>query len=421
MPLQVIQPSRQREESTAGHFASAIGNAASDIGEAYFQSKARKSREQKEKEDQETQIRALSQLTGMDLSGIKDQKILQKVAEQGIKQKTRMDSINKAGLGKYLGRKDESFSNQLMGGNTNESDEIDIGNVNVPSLVPDEAIYQAEMMGERGLSQQLREHNKQIINEAREKRKTFESDRKHHTQFSKKAEEEVEAIRSSIGKKENSLNFARDSVESGNLSYFSKDKLADATGVDFFRTAKGAQLVTAAKENLLSNLSRVTGRAQNMWFEQRMNSMFPKIGQSKEANLTVQEMLEGEVELDKAYLNEFDKLAEEDQNKYGYVRKDIARRAKEEIKPVEKQVMQRTSYRMKEIEEQENGLQNLKKKVGKNVIKGTPFTLAMAKLYRDKYGENALNVAKKNGYNVPKIDEYKKFRQSKKEEGEETL
>ncbi len=261
----------------------------------------------------------------------------------------------------------------------------------------------------RIMQQQKDAKRKESTSKEKEKTRAFESERTYHTSFSKKQEEEAEGLRSSLPKKENALHFARDAVESGEADYFSLNKLADITGIDLFRTAKGAQLNTAAKENLLSNMGRVSARAQNVWFEQRLNSQFPKIGQSKEANLTVQEMLEGEIDLEKAYLNEFDRIAETDQKEYGFVRKDASKRAREASKFKEKEIFQRTNYRLKQIEEQEKSPTTLAHKVGKNVIKGTPLTAKMAKLYRKKFGDNAVNVAEKNGYHIPTYEEYKLF------------
>jgi hypothetical protein len=109
------------------------------------------------------------------------------------------------------------------------------------------------------------------------KQQSFEGEREYHTKFSKAVEDNVAKLRESVPKKENALSYARNAIEAGNPDFFSKDKLADATGLDIFRTSKGAQLITAGKENLLSNMSRTSARAQNMWFEQRLNSMFAKI------------------------------------------------------------------------------------------------------------------------------------------------
>lgn len=287
-----------------------------------------------------------------------------------------------------------------------------------PINISDAQIAQATSM-DPALGRELRAAKdtalKERNREDKAKRDIFESERAYHTGFSKEAEKQVSELRSVLPKKEAALHFARDAVESGNLGTFSLDYLADLTGKDIFRTAKGAQLITAGKENLLNNMSRVSARAQNIWFEQRLNSMFPKIGQSQEANLTVQEMLEGETLLDRAFLQAFDKIAQEDEEINKFTKKDILKRVHESIKPLEKDILNRTSYRMKEIEEVEKGLKSLKEKVGKNVTKGTPLTLAMAKLYKDKFGDNALKVAEKNGYYVPTIEQFKAYQQRPEE------
>lgn len=409
----VIQLQGQIKRSKWGSVGAGLG-----LGLGQGMEKAQQDKEDKKRLEKENDF-ALNELE-LDLRGVNDPKIRQELAKQAYaaklapkmyedKYNARMNALNSSPFGKYLSNGQQQEPQGSRQDLINDQGEIEVGNVSVPSKVPQEAIYAMELAGEHGLAQQANAHNQSIENKEKEDRKRFEADRKYHTDFSKKSEEEAEGIRSSIIKKENSLNFARDAIESGDLSYFSKDKLADITGSDLFRTAKGAQLVTAGKENLLSNMSRVTGKAQNMWFEQRLNSMFPKIGQSKEANLTVQEMLEGELALDSAYLKEFDKISERDMQDYGYVKKDIAKRANDAIKPVQKEIMQRTTYRMKEIEEKEKGLKDLKSEVGKNVPKGTPFTLAMAKLYTEKFGDNTMDVAKKNGYYIPTIEEFKRY------------
>lgn len=287
-----------------------------------------------------------------------------------------------------------------------------------PSKITDQQIIAANavdpQLGAR--LQQIKELSlRQESEKAKAEAKKFTQERAFHTGFSKELEKEIEHQRTTIPKKEMALDFARNSIETGNVGYLSPDKLADATGIDLFRTAKGAQLITAGKENLLNNMSRVSARAQNIWFEQRLNSMFPKIGQSPEANLTVQEMLEGELSMDTAYVNEFDKLSSEDEQKYGYVRKDIGKRAQNAVKPVQNEILKRTTYRMKEIEENEKGLSKLKNEVGKKVQKGTPLTLAMAKLYVDKFGDNALKAAEDNGYYIPSVEEFRTFQQRPQE------
>ena len=246
-------------------------------------------------------------------------------------------------------------------------------------------------------------------------REEFLEERKFHSDLSKKSLERADVMRESIPKKESALDLARNAIETGDMSFFTPDKLADATGIELFRTAKGAQLTTALKENFMNNMSRVSAKAQNIWFEKRLATMAPEIGRSREANLSAQEIIEGELAMDKAYLEAFDRISEEDNQKYGFEKKDIEKRARDAVKSTNKEILSRTSYRLKELEEQEKGLSKLKSEVGKNVVKGTPLTLAMAKLYKDKFGDKALDVAKKNGYTIPSIEEFRIYQQNPSE------
>lgn len=390
--------------------------------------------EQQQKQAQQLQMHqeneTLKQMTGLDFSGIRDPKVRLKafeMAQQGQQQKELL------GL---KGQQKQDFLSQVFGGQGGGQSPQDMMGAAqqgqqqgmLPqgfdaSSITDAQIAQASTV-DPNIGRSL-QHSKDVA--LREKRAAskadqskFEHERSYHSNFSKEADKEADLMRSSLPRKEMALDFARNAVETGDLSYFSPDKLADATGIDLFRTAKGSQLVTAAKENLLGNMGRVSSRAQNMWFEQRLNSMFPKIGQSREANLTAQEMLESEAAMDKAYLSEYDRLASQDEEKYGFVRKDIKKRAQDAANPIQKEIFQRSTYRMKEVEEQEKGLTSLKKSVGKNVVKGTPLTLSMAKLYKDKFGENAQDVAKKNGYYIPTLEEFKSF-QARPEEFREQV
>lgn len=275
----------------------------------------------------------------------------------------------------------------------------------------------ARLQQENTLAQQA-----QLANQRLEE-KRFDSDRNYHTKLSDKARESAEVLRESLPKKEMALDLARRSVESGDVKEFSKNRLAETIGGpigDALKTASGTELTTAGKENLLSNMSRVSSRGQNQWFEQRLNSMFPKIGHSKEANLAISEMLEGEAAMDRAYLNAYDRLESQDMQQNGYVKGDIAKRARKEVEPANKMILQRTTYRLKEQEESEKGYPALRRNVGKKVVKGTPLTVLNAKAYLEKYGspEIALKAAEQNGYTVPSKDEIISYRASPQENRE---
>lgn len=425
MPMQVLKPV-ERGPSTMERFGQAFSNMGNAVVDNY--------RKEQVKAQQKKESDVYQQLTGRPLSEDPEQRKIEITqALQGLNQQRLEEQRQKGEQSKF--ERKENFLNDLFSPKQNSPQasqqnpqENILQNDSQPQFNPlnisDEDIAKATAM-DPNLGRILQQEKDVALREKSNAKKTerdiFESERTYHSKYSKEAEEEVNKLRSSIPKKEMALNFARNAVEEGDTSYFSPDKLADATGIDLFRTSKGAQLVTAGKENLLSNMGRVSARAQNIWFEQRLNSMFAKIGQSKEANLTVQEMLEGELAIDKAYQETFDKLSSEDEKNYGFVKKDIQKRVQNQIKPLEKEILARTSHRMKEVEEQEMGLNKLRQKVGKNVVKGTPLTMAMAVLYKKKYGENALDVAEKNGYHVPTPEEFRIYQQRPQEFREEMI
>lgn len=278
-------------------------------------------------------------------------------------------------------------------------------------LIPDEKIAQVNAINP-SLGAQLQKKNENIQNRIQrledQRYKRFTDERDYHTKFSQKQEEKVNDVEESLLKNKAARDLARNAFESEDLSFFSWDNIANKTGLENLRTAKGAQLTLAAKDSLLNNLSKVTSRGQNLWMEKRMSSMFPQVGQNLEANQTFDAMLEGEALLDEAYVNAFNKFKSEDEEKYGYVRKDVHDRARAFRKSVANKILKRTAYRTKVIEENallNKGLSKLKADVGKHVVPGTILTVAMGSLYHDKYGENYKKVAKSHGYEVPNDEE----------------
>ena len=230
------------------------------------------------------------------------------------------------------------------------------------------------------------------------------AERTFRTEPGKEIQKKISALRESLPKKKVALSMARNAVETGEVGAFSLANLAQRMGIPELQTSSGAQLTTAAKENLLSNMGRVSARAQNLWFEQRLNSMFPQIGQSQEANLTTATMLEAEQAMDEAYLQAFDRIAAEDENRLGYVDyTSIEKRAREETEPIDKEIFDRSMFQLRQIYEKEKGSQWLIDNVMKKVPKGTPLTTAMASSFLYKYNGNtdkAIENAKKLGYTI---------------------
>ena len=80
------------------------------------------------------------------------------------------------------------------------------------------------------------------------------------------------------------------------------------------------------------------------------------------------------------------------------------------MKPVEDNIQKKLSYKLRKLHEQENSgkLEELSRK---KVPQGTPLTLEMAKIFKNKYGdiESAIKNSKALGYEIPTAEEYKRY------------
>lgn len=244
------------------------------------------------------------------------------------------------------------------------------------------------------------------------KQEAFLKERDWQTKQGEKFAADISGLRKSLPLKEAALRQARTALESENLGMFSKDYLADITGIPALRTASGAALNLAVKENLFSNLSRVSAKAQNLWLEKVMAGAFPQKGQTKQANLMVQEALEAEMKLDQAKMEIYNQLAEQDRQRQGYVQGDtIEQRTYNALEPIEKDILDRTTYRSRVLYENEKGTKKLQELANKKAPQGTPLTRTMFQVFLQKTGspEEAIKRAKQLGYiiyNNDKVQEY---------------
>lgn len=130
-----------------------------------------------------------------------------------------------------------------------------------------------------------------------------------------------------------SLDQMVDAITTGNLSFWSSNNLADMTGIEGLRDAKGAQFKTAAKEYLLGGLSRIKGRP-NQWIEQQVLDAAAKIGRSESANLISTRSLQNEVDLKKAFVEVTNRINEEYENKYNEPPRNLASLVDKEMQKI---------------------------------------------------------------------------------------
>jgi hypothetical protein len=246
----------------------------------------------------------------------------------------------------------------------------------------------------------------------------FQKDRDWNTKVSEDFRKYITGIKRSLPATEAALNLSRNSIESGELGPWSANNLAAILGRPELLTASGAALNLAAKENLLGNLARGSGRAHNTWLEQVAIGAFPRAGQSLAANLTVQEGIEADLALRKAQSDAYDLISEQDMKKQGYEGADIEKRVNAAVQPMEDEILKRTAYRTRSIYEGEKGPKELAKMINKKPPSGTPLTRGMFQVFFNKTDKNldlrarssqAIKKAKQLGYIIypdAKVQEY---------------
>lgn len=223
--------------------------------------------------------------------------------------------------------------------------------------------------------------------------------------------EETDKIAKSLPLKKQALQLAESAVESGEVGPLSRNNLAKIFNRPELKTASGAALDLAIKTNLISNLSRVSAKGTNLWLEKQLLNAFAATGETQASNMTKLEALKAEKELDEAQVATRDKLLEQDIAQFGAEQPYLGMRVNKELAPIEKEIMDRASFRIRKIYEKEKGYQNMNAKWNKSVPLGTPLTPEMGLILLNKTGspEKAASLAKKLGYTIysaEKIGQY---------------
>ncbi len=172
-------------------------------------------------------------------------------------------------------------------------------------------------VGEIAKAELLRRSQMEKGEARREERK---ADR--HSRVSDEVFKRADKIAAEIPQKNAALQGMELAVKEGNVGFFSRDNLAELTGVEGFRSPEGAIFLTASKEYFLGSLKRA-GARPNQWIEKQIQKMLPKIGRSREANLSVVEALRADLDVEKRGIELTQELGEESEEKYGYVHRNL--------------------------------------------------------------------------------------------------
>lgn len=232
-------------------------------------------------------------------------------------------------------------------------------------------------------------------------------ERKFSFQTNQDYQKYVSKTRESLKQQLDSFNSLQYANATGDLGFWSRDNLANLTGIDGFRSKEGAIFQNAAKNYFLGDIGNIPGRS-NQLLQKTLLDSYAKIGTKKEARDSVLQIYQGKINKLQRYLDSYDKLVEEEVQKYGYVQPNLENRVNKKLENVYKQEDQATIQRIKNIEKglgfyYSRDFSNPDNYL--NAPKGTPLTQTVVNYFLQRNnGDPRLAQAEayRNGYRVKK-------------------
>lgn len=226
------------------------------------------------------------------------------------------------------------------------------------------------------------------------KRQTEKAGR--HSAISSKVLQKADEIAESLPQKESAHRIMEDAIKTGNLGFWTLDNLAEITGLEGLRSPEGSVFKTAVKEYFLSNVARA-GARPNQWIEQQIADMMTKIGRSTAANLSVSRALKNELDIDKERIRITNQIADELEEKYGYVPRDLGSRVNKELSKYAESKQDELFNDMRAIK----AIEEKKPQKFKQVSKGTKVSKLVAQALLQQFNNDpkkASEEAAKLGY-----------------------
>lgn len=250
-----------------------------------------------------------SKLLGIDLEALPPE-MQQEAIKQFTRQQAKNRGIEEAGLLKYLGGQKPSFADQVTGEKpssfaSSPEQEMDMGVVGVPALIPDEAIFNAERIGEHGLAQQMRSKNQQVLDEIRHQEQKEFKEREINLREKKESPEgkRAQALAGEQAKADISYNKelqasskqhqakmeALDRLEKLNekgVTGKPYEKLLEKSGLVSL-TSEGRREFAADVKNLITDIRSILGSQFSQFEFQTILNAYPSADFSKEANRAI--------------------------------------------------------------------------------------------------------------------------------------
>lgn len=179
------------------------------------------------------------------------------------------------------------------------------------SLAPHAGITpeEAEKLDPTDLSQLIRSQAEEKKAIARSTESKEKEKQRFASQRTAKILDRNEEIRETVSSLESSLDQMENAIKEGNLSFFSKDNLANITGIEKFRSPEGAIFLSTGKNFFFSTLKGIQGRP-NQLLEQTLLDALPRLGRDDDANLVVTRFMRNEIDLKKEKIRIIDKITD---------------------------------------------------------------------------------------------------------------
>lgn len=150
--------------------------------------------------------------------------------------------------------------------------------------------------------------SKSIENMIEQQRKGNIEERKYAQQELKDVKGRIQNIRNELPNTEFSLQMAEDAIEGATSWDGYADWLAQTTGLEGFRTRKGAELQSAIKQYFLGDLSSIKGGRPNQLIERQLLDAYPKMGRDPIANRKILLGMQAKESISRAMAEEWGKL-----------------------------------------------------------------------------------------------------------------
>ena len=372
MVIQIIEENRRpdpiRKPTMKDRFLNAM-DVAVDVGTKTWLSESER-KAAKEKQDKENEF--ARRMFGEDISGLTEPKARQEYFSERFRgqtqeKKAQFDAFtnDKRDKQKFEYQKellDKKYQNDInkpsksAGGLTGQSvpPEVSLAANKIIQHFPDASADQLKMMmDEVGIPPVY--SNGYVENRRRQDERAAVSKEKRLESGHKRAEKIIDTA-DKLGEElpllESSIMAMEDAVVNGDQSFWSPDNIAEMTGIELFRTAKGGQFKTAAKTYFINDL-KASGARPNQFLEKQFVDALAKVGRSQEANQTVIESFKFSNDIKRKKLETIRNLQKFYEEGNGYLPSNFNRIVEETMEPYIKDRQKEYEKRLKELHVQE--------------------------------------------------------------------